>query len=150
MLFNYMQKNQEIVDFLTYGVEGKDYELVDGRVVRHTTDAFFDSWALENKAFVRFSTSVTDQEIENYLNWDNDSINAKTLGFTFIEDSVKTQKAKLDAVYHELAVPIGSGFLSYEENYDTLLQRLKEAGIDDYMAELQKQFTEFREAKRGS
>jgi putative aldouronate transport system substrate-binding protein len=148
MLLNYMQKNQENVDFFTYGVKDKDYKLDGEYVERLTSDAFFDSWALENKAFVRFAKGITQEEINNYKAWDDDSINAKTLGFTFIEDSVKTQKAKLDALYKELAEPIGSGFLSYEENIDKLIQKLKEAGIDEYMAEMQRQFSEFRASKK--
>ncbi len=35
------------------------------------------------------------------------------------------------------------GFTSYEDGYDELLSRLKAAGIDEYLAEYQAQFSEF-------
>ena len=35
------------------------------------------------------------------------------------------------------------GFLSYDENIDSVIAELKAAGLDTYIAEYQKQFSEF-------
>lgn len=146
-LFDYMQKDQETVDFLTYGVEGTDYKIENGRIERISTDAIFDDWMLANKDFVHFDAAVTDEAIEEYRHWDDDAVVAKSLGFQFDVEPVKIQKAKLDSVVAEYGVPIMCGFVSYDDGYDTLLKKLKEAGIDEYLAEMQKQFTEFMASK---
>ncbi|MBN2983051.1 DUF3502 domain-containing protein [Cohnella algarum] len=39
--------------------------------------------------------------------------------------------------------PIGNGFVDYEANFPKALEKLKEAGIDKYVAEYQKQFSEW-------
>ncbi len=143
-LLNYMQQNRDNVDFLTYGVKGKDYELDGESVVKKTPDGFFNDWMLMNVNFMRFPKGTSDDFIKQYKSWDDGCIKGKAVGFTFNGESVKTEKAKLDAILAELAKPIGYGFVPYEGNYDKLIKKLKDAGLDTYMAEMQKQFSEFR------
>lgn len=49
----------------------------------------------------------------------------------------------LTSVYDEKLKPMLWGFLDYEENIDSVLAELKAAGIDNYVAEYQRQFSEF-------
>lgn len=147
MLFNYMQKNQENIDFLTYGVEGKDYTVSDGIIERTTTDNLFDGWMLENKYFMRYDKSASEETIEEYMHWDDDSIVGKSVGFMFDEEPVQVEKAALDAIVEELGKPILYGVIPYEDNIDTLLQRMEDAGFEKYFAEMQRQFSEFRAEK---
>lgn len=146
-LFDYMQKDQETVDFLSYGIEGVDYNLTDDRIERISTDAIFDDWMLANKNFMRFDSSVAAEDIEEYRSWDDGAVVGKTLGFQFNEEPVKIQKAKLDSVIAEYGVPMMYGFVSYEDGYEELVSKLKDAGLDEYVAEMQKQYSEFRAAK---
>lgn len=147
-LFNYMQQSQENIDLLTYGIEGKDYTLnEEGRIKRTNTDVLFDDWLLFNKNYMRYNEVVTDEEIEAYETWDDGSILGKGLGFQFDEEPVKVEKARLDSVVAEYGLPIMYGVVSYKDGYDELISKLKEAGLDKYMEELQKQFTEFRKSK---
>lgn len=147
MLINYMQKNQENVDFLTYGVEGEDYTTEGDAVVRINTDTLFDGWMMDNINFMRFDSSIPQDRIDRYVSWDKDAIVGKSVGFMFDEEPVQIQKAQLDAIVEELGKPILWGFVSYEDNIDNLISRIKAAGFDEYMAEMQRQFTEFRASK---
>ena len=44
--------------------------------------------------------------------------------------------------------PLTYGLLDYEGNYDKAIRKLKDAGLDDYMAEYQKQYSAWYAANR--
>ncbi|WP_139787344.1 DUF3502 domain-containing protein [Cohnella massiliensis] len=52
-------------------------------------------------------------------------------------------KAKINGVFSEYMAPVGNGFVEYAANFPKALEKLKEAGIDKYVAEYQKQFSEW-------
>lgn len=147
-LLNYMQQNQDNVDFLTYGVKGKDYDLDGTSVVKKIPDGLFDDWMLMNKEFMRFPKDISDDFIKKYKSWDDGSIQGKTVGFTFNGEALKTEKAKLDAVIAEYGKAMIYGFTPYEGNYDKVIKKLKDAGLDKYVAEVQKQFSAFRATQK--
>jgi putative aldouronate transport system substrate-binding protein len=61
------------------------------------------------------------------------------LGFTFSQEPVKNEIAAIDAIISEFAYPLGNGQLDPATTLPDLRQRLKDAGIDVIIAEVQKQ-----------
>lgn len=144
MFFNLLQKNQELYDLFAYGIEGTDFSLDDkGRLTKITTDPLIPDWLLMNKNFIRFDNTVPDDFIAGYKVWDDGAIISKGAGFNFDNTPVKNEETKLNGVFTEYLAPIGSGFSDYESAYPKALERLKSAGIDKYIAEYQKQFSEW-------
>ncbi|THF77764.1 DUF3502 domain-containing protein [Cohnella fermenti] len=142
--FNLLQKNQELYDFFTYGIKDKDYTIDEkGRIANLTSDLFFDDWMMMNDKFMRFETNVSDDFIEEYKHWDDDAILSKTAGFNFDNTKVKNEEAKLNGVYTEFVAPISSGFVDYDTYFPKTLEKLKAAGLDAYIAEYQRQFSEW-------
>lgn len=135
-------------DMMLYGVEGLDYELnEDGTVEKLTDEAFFDTYIADNVNFKRYESSVTDEEIETFENWNEGSIPQKTIGFAFDVTPVSVEMAQISAVESEYLIPILNGLVDYDENIDEALERLDEAGIDVFIEEYERQFTEFLESK---
>ncbi|MDQ0113785.1 ABC transporter substrate-binding protein [Paenibacillus harenae] len=148
MFFNLLQKNQELYDLFAYGIPDKDYTLDEnGRLTRNTTDSLIPDWLLMNKNFIRFDKSVPDDFIAKYKAWDDEAIISKGAGFNFDNTPVKNEETKINGVFSEFLAPIASGFLDYEENFPRALEKLKAAGFDAYIAEYQKQFSEWYAAK---
>ncbi len=148
MFFNLLQKNQELYDLFAYGVQDKDYTLdANGRLTRNTTDSLIPDWLLMNKNFIRFDNSVPDDFIAEYKAWDDDAIISKGAGFNFDNTPVKNEETKINGVFTEFLAPIGSGFLDYDTYFPKALEKLKAAGFDKYIAEYQKQFSEWYAAK---
>jgi putative aldouronate transport system substrate-binding protein len=146
---NLFQKSQEWVDLWVYGVEGTDYTLDEnGRVNRITTDELIHSWMPVNTNFRRYPSYVTDEMIETFNNNLEGSIDKKTINFIFDIDPVKAEYANMQAVEEEYFTPITLGFKDYEENIDKATAKLKDAGVDKFMAELQRQFDEFMKNKQ--
>ena len=143
-LINLLQSSQEWVDLITYGVEGVDWELNEsGQIERINTDTFFETWLPDNINFKRYPEYVTEEQIETYENWNEGCIPQKDLGFSFDMTPVQTEYAQMQAVEQEYFTPITNGLVEYDEAIDEALQKLEEAGIDRFLEEYQKQFSEF-------
>ena len=82
-----------------------------------------------------------------FKNWDEDSILQKNIGFAFDMTPVKTEYAQLLAIEQEYLNPISSGFVDYEEALPAAIEKLKQAGLDKYVEEYQRQFSEFMAKK---
>lgn len=147
-VLNLFQKNQEWVDMWTYGVEGTDYTLTDtGRVERICTDEIMPNWMCVNTEFRRYPDYITDEQIETFNTQEEGSIPLKSTNFIFDTEPVKSEYAQLQAVETEYLNPISNGFKDYDENIDKAIEKLKAAGLDKFMEEVQRQFNEFMKAK---
>jgi len=147
-LINLFQSSQEWVDFILYGVEGKDYNWAeDGTMEMINTDVLVDTWLPDNINFKRYPAWVTDEQKDTYENWNEGCIPQKDIGFAFDLTPVSTEYAQLQAVEQEYFNPITAGIISYEDNIDEAIKRLKDAGIDAFVAEYQRQFDEFINSK---
>lgn len=140
---NWLYASQENYLFALYGVEGKDYNMVDGRIERITTEDFFYEWMFRNQNYTVFGSDVSDEYIETYMSWDEGAKTSSAMGFAFNnENVVEIETAVKEIIQNEMSV-IRNGFVSFDENYATTVQHLKEAGIDEYIAEIQRQYDEF-------
>lgn len=143
-LINLLQSSHEWVDFILHGVEGKDYSVTeDGQIEMINTDVLVDTWLPDNINFKRYQSWVTDEQKETYENWNEGCIPQKDIGFAFDLTPVSTEYAQLQAVEQEFFNPMTAGIVSYEDNIDAALQRLKDAGIEAFVKEYQRQFDEF-------
>lgn len=142
---NLIYEDQKSYDFFTYGIEGEDYTLnEEGMFTEKKYDTiFFHEWATTQIDFMRFQDSVAEDVIEDYETWNDGCIMQKDIGFVFDLEPVKEQYALLQNVGTEYLVPIALGFADYDTAFPEALQRLKDAGIDEYLAEYQRQFSEF-------
>ena len=64
---------------------------------------------------------------------------SRALGFTFDQSNVTTQCAAVSAVLDEYLPGFKTGSLDLEQNYSNFIEKLKAAGMDDIIAEKQKQ-----------
>lgn len=147
-VINLFQKNQEWVDLWIYGIEGTDYKLTEnGRVERICTDEIIHNWMPVNTEFRRYPSYITDEQIETFNKQAEGSITMKSTNFIFDTEPVKSEYAQLQAVESEYLNPISNGFEDYDENIDKAIEKLKAAGLDKFMEELQKQFDAFMDEK---
>jgi len=140
---NWLYSSQANYLFAIYGVEGKDYEMVDGRINRLVTNDFFYEWMFRNKNYTVFTPSTDDEYIEQYQHWDDDAKLSNAIGFIFNNENVKEIETAIYEVCTKDLAPIRDGFVDFDKNYDAAIKKLKDAGIDEYIAEIQRQFDEF-------
>lgn len=144
---NWIYKSQENYLFALYGVEGKDYEIVDGRINKLTASEFFYEWMFRNQNYQLFGPNVAQESIDKYKSWDAQAIRSDSLGFRFNNEKVKLIETALKEVAGKDLAAIRSGFVDFETEYPKAIEKLKAAGIDDYVAEIQRQLDKFLAGK---
>ncbi|MFC4597112.1 ABC transporter substrate-binding protein [Cohnella hongkongensis] len=140
---NWLYSSQENYLFALYGVEGKDYEVTDGRITKLTSSEFFYEWMFRNQNYQLFTPDVSQEAIDQYKSWDNEAIISDSLGFRFNNEKVKHLETALKEVAGKQFAAIRSGFVDFDKEYPKAVQQLKAAGIDEYVAEVQRQLDEF-------
>ena len=124
---------QEYVNLFTYGVEGVDYTVDNGKVHRLSTDELFYDWMMFNSNISLFPETMPDDFIPTYKAWDDGALPSKKLDVALSYDDVKTEYAQISAVWSEFAQPMMAGAVSYEDGIQTLQTKLSEAGWDKYV-----------------
>ncbi len=149
-LFNWMYKDEATYNFCIYGVEGKDWERTEeGGINKLVEDSFFDGWFMEAMEYVVYDPALSKEAIEKYESNDNGSLLSKTAGFSFDSTNVASELAGMTAVWTEMIQPLRHGLLSFDDNYEKAIQQLKDAGLDAYMEEYQKQYSAWYAENRG-
>lgn len=145
---NWLYKSQDNYLMALYGVKDKDYKIVDDRIQKITTDEFFYEWMFRNKNYQLFAPEVDQTYIDTYEHWDDNASASKMLGFRFNNENVKEIETAINEVAGKEMAPILYGFSDYDTAYPEALQHLKDAGIDQYIAEVQKQLDAFLASKK--
>lgn len=148
----WMWASQDNYLFLLYGVEGQDWKLDDnGRLVTISETAggegYFYEWMFRNANYQVFRDNVTDDFIDMYKHWDDEAIPSKMLGFAFNNEGLEAVETACNAAYAKLA-PILYGFVDYDAEYPEALKELKNAGIDQYVEEINRQLESFMEKNK--
>jgi putative aldouronate transport system substrate-binding protein len=140
---NWLYASQDNYLFALYGVEGKDYEIVDGRINKISSNDFFYEWMFRNQNYQMFTPEMDQAYIDLYKTWDDTAIRSKTIGFNFNNENVKEIETAIKEVGMKDMAAIRTGFVDFDTEYPKAVQKLKDAGIDEYVAEVQRQFDEF-------
>lgn len=139
---NWFYASQENYLFAIYGVEGTDYEIVDGRINRLITDELFYEWMFRNQNYQLFSPEEDAGFIETYKHWDDNAKRSAAFGFAFNNENVKEIELKLIEA-EKLFASVRTGFVDFDTEYPKAVQAFKDAGIDEYVAEIQRQLDEY-------
>lgn len=142
---NWMYANQDNYLFCLYGAEGENYDLVDGRIQLKDPafEGYFYEWMFRNANYQLFTSDVSDDYVATYTTWDDGAKTSDVIAFHFDNANVVEIETSVNEVIQQYMDPIMYGFVDYEENYQAALDALKAAGIDEYIAEVQRQLDEY-------
>ncbi len=133
--------------FCLYGEEGKDWAYDEnGRLtlISETArgDGFFYEWMFRNSHYQKFGPDVSDEYIATYETWDNEAIPSAMLGFAFDNTGFEAIETACLEAFKQVD-PILYGFVDFDTEYPKALEAMKAAGIDEYVAEVNRQLEAF-------
>ena len=139
--------SQENYLFCLYGERGKDWDLDEnGRLVTISETAsgegFFYEWMFRNANYQVFPTGVSDEYIEMYRTWDDEAKTSAMMGFAFNNDGFDLIETSCNEAWKKIA-PILYGYVDFDENYPAAIKELEDAGINEYVAEVNRQLEEY-------
>lgn len=141
------QNEEDIYNLLCFGIEGKHYTKVGENRIELAEDTKYYpniAWAWGNQFNAYLMPGQPDNlwEMTKELNANADI--SPLMGFCFNSEPVKTQVSQLTSVVDEYDSILGTGTVEPTEKYDEFIAKLKAAGIDDVVAEMQRQIDEWR------
>ena len=147
-LLELMYTNQDIVNLISYGIEGKDYEIKDAErdIIGYPegVDASNVGWNNETwlvgNGVLGHVWETDDPEIwKQYRELNEDSVKSCIFGFTFDPSNVKTQVTAIQNVISKYQATIGCGYADPDEAVAKFVEELEAAGINDVIEEAKTQ-----------
>ena len=146
---NWLKSSQENFDLFSFGVEGVNYQLVDGAVdtsigtgANHYS---INRWMWDDLRLARFSANFSQTDVNQLMTWDDRSQLSPYLGFMFDQEPVSNEMA---AIWGIIWGPTGiaeftRSFSEFAGGRDQLIRELDAAGLQTVVEEAQRQLDEW-------
>ena len=140
---NLLNTDEYLRNLIDRGIEDVHYTTNEDGTITKTEDAqnySMPSWALGNVFLTKsYDTDPTDR-IEQYEEFNSQAVASPTLGFYADTTNISTEIATISNIVQEFKAPLFTGSVDTDKYLGQLNDKLKAAGIDKVMAELQGQY----------
>jgi len=153
MLVNLIQTDEELWNFVTYGTEGVNFKLTDGKIdtsdIDTTVDGFnyFPASLFDNAKFFKpnFDQWPRYGEYESKLKArTRDNMLA---GYVFDVSAIEAEYTAVNQVRIEYGFPLQAGLVNdVDKAYGDFVKRSKDVGLEKCRAEVERQLNEFFDA----
>lgn len=158
------KEGMDLYNLMVYGIEGEHYDVIEDLAdgdkyikprdyeEEGTSSARYGlpKWVVGNakNAYVTANQEKNFKEfIYDYMNEGKDTKTSPLMGFAPNTDPIEVKLQQVNAVHTEYGNVLGAGVTEFQPYYDEYIKKVKLAGSDDIVAELQKQVDEFYKNK---
>ena len=141
-----LNTDRTLADLAVYGIKGKHYNLVDGKVelIPDSGYSYPGAWIVCNVTTPTPMVGESDDKKKVYDDFNNALEVSVTNGFRFDTSAVEAEMAVLDNVTEEYRGLLYKGVYDPDEYLPKYQEAAKAAGVDAVIAEAQKQWDAFR------
>ncbi|WP_150272400.1 ABC transporter substrate-binding protein [Paenibacillus tepidiphilus] len=150
MFMNLIHTDPVLYNLLTFGIEGKHYKKVSENTVEFIPDSGYNSvssWMIGNVLLNYLNKDEDPRRVELYTEWNKNSRVSPVIGFVFDSTKVQSQIGALINITKQYKNTLFSGEKDPEPVLKEMNAKLKAAGIDAVINELQAQMDAFLAAK---
>ncbi|WP_062108935.1 ABC transporter substrate-binding protein [Bacillus niameyensis] len=149
---NLLNTDPYLRNLVDKGIEGVHYEKSDDGTIKdlpaRVENYNMPSYSLGNHFILYLYEDDPADKWEKFQEFNASATNAPGLGFHFDSDPVRTEIASISNVSKEFFPALGTGSVDPEEYMPKFNEKLKEAGLDKVITEMQKQFDEWKAAQK--
>lgn len=140
MLLNLVNTDKELFNLLAWGIEGQDYKKVSNTHIEPIAGAYAFSGYLFGNAFNSYLIPGQSDDVWEKTQKINDSATIDPLiGFTFDRTPVENELAQITAIRTETDPVLNNGLDDVDKVLKLREDKMKAAGKDKVIAEIQKQ-----------
>jgi putative aldouronate transport system substrate-binding protein len=151
-----MYTDPVIVNLIDWGIEGKHYVKLNDKVITYPQGVSASNTGYNMNAAWFFGNSLIayvwegnpPDTNEQMVEFNRTAIFSKALGFTFDTAPVRNAVTSVANVAAEYRVALEFGMLDVDQNLPKFIAALKDAGMDDIIAEKQKQLDAWAAAQK--
>jgi putative aldouronate transport system substrate-binding protein len=155
MFLELMNTDPEICNLVNFGIEGTHYTKVAGKDnVYEQTQQGKDGynvgtpWMFANQFNTLLAKTEDPEKWTKFKEYNSNALVSPILGFTFNTEPVKTKVAALTSVRRQFMPGLETGKSDPAVMLPKFTDKLKQAGMDDVLKEMQKQVDAFLAAKK--
>ena len=142
--------DKTLADLYTYGIEGVDYDRVDGKVQKKGELYSHDAWDSCSQWCVSLTSTQADNLVELYDAFNGSAKASSAAGFRFNKTPIEAEYVACTNVFAEYGYMLENGAFAPEEVEATLAEfqaALDEAGYQKILAEAQSQYETWKTTK---
>lgn len=151
-LLGLLNSDPELLNGLIYGIEGEAWEKVGDNRVKlldgYGPNKHMAAWNTANNAIIYVQESITDEMIAERDRSIAEATASPILGFIFETDTVKAEISNLNNVMSQYLDGLNTGTLDPDQAIPEMNAKLKTAGYEKVLTEMQKQYDAFRAAQK--
>ncbi len=148
---NLLNTDSHLRNLIAYGIEGKhyiavgedQYKLPEGCATKADTGYETYVFTQGNKYITRMIEGTPADIFDKYIEFDETSQKSPMLGFSFDPANVKSEFTAVSNAYNQYMPALLTGMADPEEVLPDAMKKLKDAGLDKLIAEMQKQYDEW-------
>lgn len=140
--------DKDLFNYFAWGLEGKDYEKTSENRIKilDMNRRNVNVWGIGN-TFNGYIPEEYPENLHELTQGINDGAKKSPLsGFTPNIDNIKTQVYNCTAVVDEYLKPLDSGVVDIDEAYPKFIEKLKAAGSEKIIEELNRQLAEWKKS----
>ncbi len=145
-----MNTNKTIYNTMCYGIEGKHYTLTAEGKVQKIKDSGYENlrpWAMGCTYNLMVEATDPDDIWEQTKKINDEAIKSPALGFAPDTTNITTQLAGCQSAIDQYLDTLVYGVGDTDAIYNEFISKLKAAGVDEVIAELQRQMDEWRKTQ---
>lgn len=156
-VLNLVWEDPSLSNLLAYGIEGENYDIVDDSDKEmpkiHAYSGDKQTWCIWNNfigpLFDQWDSEWNSREALDLMQENNkNGVTSDLYGFRLDKEPIKTALVQIDSIISEVNSVIVTGSMNdFDEYIAETNQRLKDAGIDEIKAEIQRQIDEWNSTK---
>ena len=141
--------DRDFFNAVAYGKEGVQYEKVGDNHIKKIANPAYNvySWAVGNVFNGYLVEGDADDTWEKTKEMNESAKRSPLIGFNVDPTKIKSKIANCKSVIDEYSDILDSGTVDYKPIYDKFIAKLKAAGCDDIIKELQSQVDKWQSAK---
>ncbi len=148
---NLLYTDPYVLNLIDYGIEGTHYEKMNDFHIKQlprAQDAYlFPSFSIGNLLNTYAYEGTPEDKWEKFEEFNNACINAPSLGYTPDLSTIKSEMAAVTNVAKEVSSSLFMGAVDPDEYVPKAVEKLKSAGIDKVITELQSQYDAWQKTR---
>ncbi|WP_238327737.1 ABC transporter substrate-binding protein [Paenibacillus gorillae] len=150
MFLNLLYKDKTLYNLIAHGIEGKHYKKIDEQTVEAIKDGGYDpssDWEFGNQFNGYYRNGQKPGIWEDTVKLNESAVQSPLLGFSFDPTPIKTEIAQVATITAQYVPLLETGSVDPEKMLPEFIQKLKKAGSDKIIQELQKQIDAWKSSK---
>ena len=139
----YLYTDNEIANLYTFGIEGEDYTIVDGRVNQTSEKYNHAAWESTSVKVLTLTTTEDADKVEQYVQMNGSAATSCAAGFRFDKSPVEAEYTACISIMDEYGYNLENGGFASSAVDATIAEyqsKLDAAGYQKVLAEFQKQY----------